>query len=148
MKTRVLNRRLTLAIVTSFVITGSIGVAQSQTYDEQGRRIVVRSTRHQSGGMARLVITRIPNLGNLVIVDLAIDGVSAGSIGYGQNYDAAIPAGRHVVSVVASPHPRYLTPWQLVLDARSGETYRFTAMSNSGQIILRSSALPVLTPTR
>src|SRR5437868_12092521 len=56
------------------------------------------------GGDARLLVRRIPNLGNNVIVDLYIDGAAVRPIVYGQTYEGFMPAGRHVLSVVASPH--------------------------------------------
>ena len=86
---------------------------------------------------ARLIVRRIPTLGNHVIVDLYIDGAAVLTIVYGRTYEGFIPAGRHVLSVVASPHAKWPTPTQLILNARKGKTYTFTAMGDgSGQLIL------------
>ncbi len=88
-------------------------------------------------GPARLNINRIPDLGNFVIVRLWIDGISAGSIGYGHTYEGLLPPGRHVLAVMASPNPKWWTPSQMILDVRSGYTYDFTAMGDgSGRLIL------------
>jgi len=88
-------------------------------------------------GPARLNINRIPDLGNFVIVRLWIDGMWAGSIGYGHTYEGLLPPGRHVLAVMASPNPKWWTPSQMILDVRSGYTYDFTAMGDgSGRLIL------------
>jgi len=88
-------------------------------------------------GPARLNINRIPDLGNFVIVRLWIDGMWAGSIGYGHTYEGLLPPGRHVLTVMASPNPKWWTPSQMILDVRSGYTYDFTAMGDgSGRLIL------------
>jgi hypothetical protein len=86
---------------------------------------------------ARLIIRRNPNLGVNVIVRLWIDGQRAGSIGYGHTYEGFLAPGHHVLAVLASPNPRWRTPWQLPVDVRSGQTYGFTAVTDgSGNLIL------------
>lgn len=86
---------------------------------------------------ARLIIRRNPNLGANVIVRLWIDGQEARSIGYGHTYEGSLAPGHHVLAVLASPNPRWPTPWQLPVDARSGQTYGFTAVTDgSGNLIL------------
>ena len=86
---------------------------------------------------ARLVIRRMPNLGFNVIVQLWIDGEPATPIGYGHTYEGFLAPGHHVLAVLASPNPRSPIPWQLPLDARSGQTYGFTAVTDgSGNLIL------------
>jgi hypothetical protein len=87
---------------------------------------------------ARLVIRRIPNLGVNVIVQLRIDGKQAGSLGYGHTYEGTLTPGRHVLGVLAtrSLSPR---PWEMALNAQSGQTYIFTAQgSPSGNLVLAS----------
>ena len=86
---------------------------------------------------ARLIIRRNPNLGFNVIVRLWIDGAPAESIGYGHTFQGFLAPGRHVLAVLASPNPRWPTPWQLPLDVQSGRTYGFTAVTDgSGNLIL------------
>jgi hypothetical protein len=93
--------------------------------------------RADRAGSARLIISRIPNLGNWVIVDLWVDGVPAASIGYGHTYRGSVAPGRHVLSVLPTPRPRWPTPWQMTLDVQSGRTYSFTVMDDhSGHVIL------------
>jgi hypothetical protein len=86
---------------------------------------------------ARLIIRRIPNLGNHVIVDLYVDGAAVADIGYGRTYEGFLRPGRHVLSVLPTPHAKWLTPWQMTLDVRKGQTYSFTATGDhSGDLIL------------
>ena len=87
---------------------------------------------------ARLVIRRVANLGWNVIVQLWIDGKPAGSLGYGHTYNGTLTPGRHVLAVLAT---RSLspTPWEMALNAQSGQTYMFTAQGGpSGNLVLAS----------
>ena len=74
--------------------------------DAQSRRdIFAGSTFTRRGNdPARLIIHRIPNLGNQVIVDLHVDGAPVASIGYGHTYKGFLRPGRHVLSVRATPN--------------------------------------------
>jgi hypothetical protein len=88
---------------------------------------------------ARLIIQRIPDLGNFVYVNLWVDGAPVAAIGYGQTYEGLLPPERHVLSVLATPDPKWPTPSQMILDVRSGQTYNFTADGDgSGYLILRA----------
>jgi len=87
---------------------------------------------------ARLFIRRMPNLGANVIVQLWIDGQSAGSFGYGRIYQGSLTPGRHVIGVLAT-RSRPPIPWEMSLNAQSGKTYVFTATgSPSGNLVLAS----------
>jgi hypothetical protein len=87
---------------------------------------------------ARLVIRRIPNLGVNVIVQLWIDGKPAGPLGYGHTYEGALTPGRHVLAVLATRSFSPI-PWEMALNAQSGQTYIFTAQgSPSGNLVLAS----------
>lgn len=86
---------------------------------------------------ARLIVRRIPNLGNNVIVDIYLDGAPFAAIGYGHTYDGILPSGRHVLSVLAGPSPKWPTPSQIKLNVRSGQIYTFTAVGDgSGSLTL------------
>ncbi len=86
---------------------------------------------------ARLIIQRIANLGNFVYVDLHIDGAPVAAIGYGSSYEGLLPPGRHLLSVLPTPSPKWPTRWEMTLDVQSGQTYRFTAEGGySGDLIL------------
>lgn len=96
-----------------------------------------RGSMQPAGAPARLVIRRNPNLGFNIIVRLWVDGQWAGSIGYGHTFEGFLAPGHHVLAVLASPSPRWPTPWQLPVDVRSGQTYGFTAVTDgSGTLIL------------
>jgi hypothetical protein len=112
---------------------------QALSYDAQPSRAEVAPpifVRPVSGA-ARLNINRVPDLGNFVIVRLWIDGMPAGSIAYGHTYEGLLPPGRHVLTTLASPNPRWWIPSQMVLDVRSGQTYNLVALGDgSGHLIL------------
>jgi hypothetical protein len=75
-----------------------------------------------------------------VAVDLSIDGVAVQPITYGQTYEGFLPSGRHVLSVVATPNPKWPKPSQIILNVRNGRTYSFTAMGDgSGHLILKGA---------
>ena len=94
--------------------------------------------RRTGGDPSRLIIRRIPNLGNHVIVNLSVDGGAVESIGFGHTYEGVLAPGRHVLSVVATPSAKWGIPSQITLDARSGQTYTFTVMGDhSGGLILK-----------
>ena len=75
-----------------------------------------------------------------MIVDVYIDGVATSPITYGQTYEAALTPGRHVLSVVASPHATWPSRSETILDVQNGQTYSFTAVGNgSGELILKGA---------
>jgi hypothetical protein len=85
---------------------------------------------------ARLIITRMPNLGVNIIVKLWIDGQPTAPLGYARDYEGSLTPGRHVLAVLAN---RSLSPipWEMALNAQSGQTYIFTAGgSSSGVVVL------------
>ena len=84
---------------------------------------------------ARLIITRMPNLGVNNVVQLWIDGKPTATLGYARDYEGVLTPGRHVLAVQAT---RSLgTPWEMALNAQSGQTYTFSAGgSSSGNVVL------------
>ena len=94
-------------------------------------------------GTARLIIHRIADLGNNLIVRLWIDDVAVASIAYGHTYEGILSPGRHVISVLPTPNPRWKTPWQMTLNVQNGQTYDFTARADgSGHLILNGQSEP------
>ncbi len=72
-----------------------------------------------------------------MIIDLRIDGLIAGSIGYGHTYEGFLTPGRHVLLVRATPF-NWVTWTQLIVDVESGQTYNFTVASDhSGYVVLK-----------
>jgi hypothetical protein len=127
-------------MTTCLLLLSIYGTSQAMSPDAQSGRVVDRSASAQSvRDPARLIVRRIPNLGNNVIVDLYVDGAPFAAIGYGHTYDGYLPPGSHVLSVRPTPRPKWPGQmWQMTLYVRSGETYSFTAMGgNSGNLILK-----------
>src|SRR5215471_20551982 len=81
--------------------------------------------RSSSQAPARLIITRMPNLGVNNVVQLWIDGKPTATLGYARDYEGVLTPGRHVLGVQVT---RSLgTPWEMALNAQSGQTYTFSA---------------------
>ena len=97
------------------------------------------ATGVQEGG--RLVIWRVPNLGNRLFVNLLIDGKGFTTIGFGHNYETILPPGRHVLTVSATPRISYLhDTWVMTLDVQRGQTYSFTALMEGDRLVLKGSS--------
>jgi hypothetical protein len=122
--------------VSSYSVNQAIGAETQARRDASTESAVVRPAK----GAARLIIHRIPNLGNRVIVDLSIDGAPVASIAYGHTYEGFLPPGRHVLSVRPTPNPKWTTASEVILDVQNGRTYNFTAMGDhSGYLILKGA---------
>ena len=121
------RRILVLTIMCLLLIVGSAGASTRTT-----------SGSPANGGTARLIVHRLPTIGKILIVQLFVDNLVVGTIAYGDTYQGVVMPGRHVLSVLASPRPKFRERPPTVVDVRSGQTYRFTAMGNGkGNLILR-----------
>src|SRR5260370_36534436 len=111
-------------MTSCLLFLSTYAASQAMSSDAQSRRVVVGPAVWQPvEGGARLIIHRLPGLGNYVYVGLYVDGVWAAAIGYGSTYEGFLPPGRHVLSVLPTPSPKWPAPWGMILDVRSGETY-------------------------
>jgi hypothetical protein len=136
------SRNALILMTTCLLFLTRYGTSQAMSSDAQSRRVAVAGSDSVQPVRddARLIIRRIPNLGYNVIVDLYVDGVAVAPIGYGRTYEGFLPSGRHVLSVLPTPSPKWSTPWQMTLDVRKGQTYSFTAMGDgSGYLILQGA---------
>jgi hypothetical protein len=136
------SRNALILMITCVLFLSRYAASQAMASDAQPRRVAVaRSAFSQPlKDPARLIIRRIPNLGYNVIVDLYVDGVAVAPIAYGHTYEGVLPSGRHVLSVLPTPSPKWQTPPQMTLDVRHGQTYSFTAMGDgSGYLILKGA---------
>ena len=125
--------RRTLALIAAAVFL----VASALTANA-ARRATDRDDFKAGPIAARLVIDRVANLGHNVIVDLRINDGIGRPIVYGHTFEALLPPGRHVVSLLPTPGPRWLTPSETIVDVRAGRTYYFTvATDHSGHLILK-----------
>ena len=130
MKINSYRNRAVLTLIAACLSVGADAPNPAVAADSHSRRA--------DGGSARLIIRRIPNLGNNVIVVLSVDGGPSESIGFGHTYEGVLAPGRHVLSVVATPSAKWSIPSETTLDARSGQSYYFTAMGDhSGGLILK-----------
>jgi hypothetical protein len=103
-----------------------------------GARTRATSGAPSDGKPARLVVYRIPTMGKFVMVHLYVDNVVVGMMGYGDTYKGFLKPGRHVLSALATPHPKWLDRPPTIVDVRSGQIYAFTALGNGqGNLILR-----------
>lgn len=124
------SRSAILLLVVSLFFSASV-VGQANAAEPRSPHAVAPSQ-----APARLIIRRVANLGVNVIVQLSIDGKPAGSFGYGHTYQGTLTPGRHVLGVRAT---RSLSPvpWEMALNAQSGQTYIFTAQGGpSGNLVL------------
>ena len=133
------SRNALVLIATCLFISGYTANQAISSDAPSGRASRAGSASVQPvNGAAHLIIHRIANLGNRLIVDLRIDGAPVASIAYGHTYEGLLPPGRHVLSVLPTPNPRWNIPWQMTLNVRNGQTYNFTAMGDgSGYMILK-----------
>jgi hypothetical protein len=142
MKTYSYSSRNALILMTTCILFFSeYAASQAMSSEAQSRRAVTRSAQPVRGA-ARLIVRRLPDLGNFVHVNLYVDGVAVATIAYGGTYEGLLPPGRHVLSVLPTPNPKWPTPWEMTLDVRSGQTYSFTADRDSGYLILRAPGGP------
>lgn len=136
------GRRNAAILMATCLFLSGYSASQAISADLQLRRVARSAFSRPANGAARLIVRRDPGLGNFVWVQLSADGVVIANIGYGRTYEGFLPAGRHILSLLPAPNPKWRTPWQMTLDARSGQTYRFTAMGESGFLVLKARGGP------
>jgi hypothetical protein len=131
-------------MTTCLLFLSTYAASQAMGSDAQSRRAGAAGSAvvQPIEGAARLIVRRDPGLGNYLIAHLRIDGVPVAAIGYGRTYRGFLPPGRHVLSLLPTPNPRWPTPSAMILDARSGQTYSFTLIGNSGYLILQAPGGP------
>lgn len=113
---------------TVIILLGGIAASEAQ----QGRGADARQ-----GG--RLIIWRIPGLGNDLIVGVTIDGRRVADITYGNHFETTLPPGRHVIMVEAFPQPYRYEPYSVTINVKPGELYNFTAKGGTSQLVLKRS---------
>ena len=92
MKTYIDRSRKVLVLIATCLFLSGYTANQAMSSGAQSGRAAVTgpaSVRPINGG-AHLIIHRIANLGNRLIVDLRIDGAPVASIGYGHIYDGIL----------------------------------------------------------
>src|SRR5438552_3799503 len=128
------SARSVIVLLMALLLVNAFAAGQATAADPRSPHAVAPSQ-----APARLVIRRIPNLGFNVIVRLWIDGQPVAALGYGHSYQGVLTPGRHVLAVLATPMSRSPIPWEMPLNAQSGQTYVFTAQGGpSGDLVLAS----------
>jgi hypothetical protein len=137
------SRNALILITTSLLFFSGYAIGQASP-NAQSRHVATERSGFVQPvrGAVRLIVRRSADLGNFVYVDLYVDGAAAATIGYGGSYEGLLSPGRHVLSVLPTPNPKWPTTSQMTLDARSGQTYSFTAEGDSGHLILRAPGGP------
>jgi hypothetical protein len=83
----------------------------------------------RSADNARLIVNRSADFGVDESINLAVDGVQVAVLGINQNYNAALPPGKHVLSVSTNPRTYGQdSPNQISVNVEPGKTYTFTAV--------------------
>jgi hypothetical protein len=138
------SRHALILTTTCLLLFSTYPASPAMGSDAQSRRAAVTTFAlvRSAEAPARLIVGRLPGLGNNVIVNLYVDGVFAAAIGYGHTYNGFLPPGRHVLSVLATPRAKWSASPGMILDARNGQTYVFTARGDSGNLILQPPGAP------
>jgi hypothetical protein len=113
--------RTILLMLVALLVIGSVGTSRA------------------AHGAGRLIIWRVPGLGNDLVVAVNIDGRHAADLTYGAHLDTTLSPGRHVVSVEPYPRVYSFAGSSVVIDVRPGELYNFTAKGSVQQLILKRS---------
>ena len=138
------SRSALILMTTCLLFLSTYAASQAMSSDAQSRRAGVAGSAvvQPVKGGARLIVRRDPGLGRFLIAHLRVDGVAVAAIEYGQTYEGFLPPGRHVLSMLPTPDPKFLNPSAMILDVRSGQTYSFTLIGDSGHLILEAPGGP------
>jgi hypothetical protein len=110
-----------MKIINAVLIAGILLLTQSLPADTQ--------IQARSADNARLIINRSADFGVEESINLAIDGVQVAVLGINQNYDAALPPGKHLLSIRTNPKTYGQDfPSEILVNAEPGKTYTFTAI--------------------
>ena len=114
-------------------VSGSIPQSSASTRTHAPASMFSRGN-HKGG---RLIVQRTANFGNDLFLNLSIDGREVAKIAWNYRYGAFIPAGAHVLTVLAMPRSDVRRPSSTRVTIRPGRTYVFTAVWESDRVVLR-----------
>ena len=112
-------------------------VLRSNAANRSNAPVSMFARSHDRGG--RLIVQRSANFGTELFVNLSIDGREVANIGRSRRYDAFVPAGHHILAVLAVPNANYQQPTFTRVTVQPGYTYVFTAEWQSDHVVLRRS---------
>src|SRR5205807_5756709 len=72
-----------------------------------------------------LIVYRIANFGEDLVLTLSVDGAHLADVGDGATYDGYLPPGRHVLTPMAAPGFGDQKPTPLTLTVEDGQTYSY-----------------------
>src|SRR2546429_9139200 len=127
--------------VSSKLIMVAIACSFAAGTPIQARVARSNSASARSEDDARLIVSRAANFGTFQYLILFVDGVQVADLGLGQNYDAVLPPGQHVLSVSTTPQGyRNTAPTRRRVNVKPGETYAITAFwKNTDQAYLEKN---------
>lgn len=112
-------------------------VLRSSAANRSNAPVSMFARSHDRGG--RVIVQRTANFGTELFVNLSIDGREVANIGRSQRYNGFVPAGHHILAVLAVPNENYQPPTLIWLTVQPGRTYVFTAGWQSDHVVLRRS---------
>ncbi len=111
-----------------FVAVIACGLAAASLQAGSGELRRPQSTTH-----SQVVIKRAANFGNQSNINLFIDGHRVATLGYGQSFKGALPAGLHLVTMMQTPHLNDAYPYsQQWIRLTPGRNSTFTAIWRGG----------------
>ena len=85
---------------------------------------------------ARLLVNRVANFGENLVLFLSVDGKDVGSFTEGRNYSGYLSAGQHTITARVDPNMTGAGPARKTLNVKAGQTYSFTAGLSGGNMTL------------
>ena len=132
---------LVLSAACVIVLTGTANQASGTTPRSRGptdtRATVVDRNNYRFG---RLIVQRSADFGNALFLNLSINGRHVANIAWNYRYDAWIPAGHHVVTVLAVPRSAFRRPSSRRVTIVPGRTHIFTGVWESDRVVLQRSS--------
>jgi len=89
---------------------------------------------NKAGG--HLIVHRIANFGEDLVLTLSVDGAHLADVGDGTTYDGYLPPGRNVLPPMAAPGSGDQQPSPLTLTVEDGKTYSYTARWEGSNVVL------------
>jgi hypothetical protein len=141
---------LILGLICSILVAVTASQARVTRSDAPNRSdasALIFARNYDRGG--RLIVQRTANFGTELFLNLSIDGREVANIGRSRRFDGFVPAGRHILAVLAVPNENYQPPTLMWLTVQPGHTYVFTASWQSDHVVLhRSGFVDDTTPAR
>ena len=85
---------------------------------------------------ARLLVNRVANFGENLVLVLSVDGKDVGSFTEGRSYSGYLSAGQHVITARVDPNQTGAGAARKTLNVKAGQTYSFTAGLSGGNMTL------------